>query len=173
MTRRPSKYEQAWRARAGHSDVAAPEPEVVVDVVQAALPEVVVEVDPAEPARDTVRVNAAETPTEDSSVHVGHTAEDCPYPAPRDLIITTTFTSSNIAGAELDTTTGILSVSFGNGSTYRYRNFTAELMAAWKAAKSAGSWFHHNVKTRAAAHPVIVETPAAPGEVADGRDHLG
>jgi hypothetical protein len=75
-----------------------------------------------------------------------------------------TFTSSNIQGAKLDAATGIVTVSFTNGSTYRFANFTAELMKAWQAAKSAGQWFHHNVRTRATAHPVVDSNVAAAGE---------
>lgn len=65
------------------------------------------------------------------------------------------FTSSNIRRAMLDPGTSIVTVAFANGTTYRYGNFTPELMAAWKDAKSAGAWFHQQVRSRPKQHPVV------------------
>lgn len=88
--------------------------------------------------------------------------------------------SSNIQRADLDAATCIVAVSFANGSTYRYRNFTSDLMAAWRDAKSAGSWFHANVRSKPDAHPIVADVPtanapppAAPTtEVSDGGDRV-
>lgn len=169
MTRGRSKYEQALRERAGRFDVSDVTPDaddsVTIEVdgvvselaqlegsapVAASAPQAVLDA-----VAKAVQLDPSAIAAEDPSVHVGHTAEDCPYPAPRERVITATFTSSNVVGAELDTTTGIVAVSFRNGQTYRYGNFTADLMAAWKTAPSAGSWFHNNVRQRAAAHPLV------------------
>lgn len=68
------------------------------------------------------------------------------------------FTSSNVKRAELEPATGVVTVTFANGSTYRYANFNAELMAEWDAAKSAGSWFHNRVKMRPEEHPLVLST---------------
>lgn len=63
--------------------------------------------------------------------------------------------SSNIRAAKLDRATGVLSVAFANGSVYRFAGVTAEQMVAWQSAKSAGGWFHHNIKSQPAKHPVV------------------
>lgn len=62
--------------------------------------------------------------------------------------------SSNIRSATLDAA-GVVAVEFRDGSIYRYANFTLELMTEWEAAKSAGSWFHNNVRTKPDRHPVL------------------
>lgn len=62
--------------------------------------------------------------------------------------------SSNLRAASLGVD-GVLMVDFANGSRYRYANFTLELMAEWEAAKSAGSWFHNNVRTKPDRHPIV------------------
>lgn len=72
--------------------------------------------------------------------------------------IVTTFSSSNIVSAELGAD-GIVAVTFKDGKAYRYANFTPALMDEWKAAKSAGNWFHQNVRTKPDRHPVV-ESPA-------------
>lgn len=64
------------------------------------------------------------------------------------------FKSSNIRSAELGAD-GVAAVTFKDGAVYRYANFTAELMAEWEAAKSAGSWFHQNVRSKADRHPIV------------------
>jgi hypothetical protein len=86
--------------------------------------------------------------------------------------IKATFTSSNIREAELEVATGVLTVTFANGGRYRYGNFTPLLMTAWQEAKSAGGWFHHVVKMKPSAHPVIAETPAPTAEVTGATDHV-
>jgi hypothetical protein len=63
------------------------------------------------------------------------------------------FKSSNVRAAELGAD-GVLLVTFADGEQYAYANFTPELFEEWQAAKSAGSWFHHNVRTKPDRHPV-------------------
>ncbi len=65
-----------------------------------------------------------------------------------------TFKSSNVAAAELSPD-GIVEVTFVNGSSYRYANFSRALMAQWSAAPSAGSWFHRMVKGASKRHPLV------------------
>ena len=72
--------------------------------------------------------------------------------------LTVLFSSSNIHGAAFDAVTGVLEVEFTNGKRYRYGNFTAELLEAWRAADSAGKWFTANVKQQPAKHPPIIAT---------------
>ncbi len=80
--------------------------------------------------------------------------------------------SSNLKGATRDPETSIVDVLFKNGKTYRYANVTAEEMAAWAAAKSAGSWFHDNIRGKPEAHPVVAAeaskaaAPIAPASAA-------
>lgn len=62
--------------------------------------------------------------------------------------------SSNVRAAELGAD-GVVAVEFRDGAIYRYANFTLELMAEWEAAKSAGSWFHHNVRSKPDRHPIV------------------
>lgn len=62
--------------------------------------------------------------------------------------------SSNITGAELDTETGVLSVTFKGAKQYSYEGFDEKLLDDWKAAKSAGGWFYHNVKTNPERFPL-------------------
>lgn len=75
------------------------------------------------------------------------------------------FNGSNIKAAVYDSETGIVSVEFKSGAPRRYANFTPEIWADWCAAKSAGSWFHANVRQKPE-HPEIRDavepTPAAP-----------
>lgn len=138
MARTPSKYELAWRGRAKHPDVPAPVETPSAEVAAAA---------------DVQPDAAAETQLE-----VELDAAPSPLPAPDVIVLE--FSSSNIAGASLDLATGRLTVTFRSGPPYCYANVTREQMDAWKAAPSAGSWFHHNIRQRTAAHPVV--SPAAP-----------
>jgi hypothetical protein len=62
--------------------------------------------------------------------------------------------SKNLVSATLEAS-GVVAVEFTNGRTYRYANFTAELMRDWQAAKSAGSWFHQNVRSKPDRFPII------------------
>jgi hypothetical protein len=142
MTRSMSKYEKAFRTRGEPAAVA----ESVVD------PDAIVDEGPHD--------HSAEEPT---SVVLSEAVMSEPEVGRGS--VTLTFTSSNIKGAELDVSTGIVTVAFKNDTTYRYANFTAELMAEWGAAASAGSWFHQKVRMRAAAHPVVAD--AAPITDAD------
>jgi hypothetical protein len=150
MTRAMSKYEKAFRTRGGES--AAREP--IVD-------------DPDDPTAFRVLEESDEAGIDEDDDE-NDAAEDIEQPAftiasgdEAKAPVTLTFSSSNIKGAELDVATGIVTVAFKNDTTYRYANFTAELMAEWGAAASAGSWFHQKVRMRAAAHPVVT-TDAAP-----------
>jgi hypothetical protein len=63
--------------------------------------------------------------------------------------------SSNLRSAQLDVASGIVEVEFANGTRYRFANFTSELMDGWKAAQSAGGWFHQHVKRNPDLYPVV------------------
>jgi hypothetical protein len=65
--------------------------------------------------------------------------------------------SKNVTSAVLDTTTGVVTVTFVNGKSYRFANFTAELMAEWNTAESAGKWFSANVR-KSDRHPQVEPT---------------
>lgn len=65
--------------------------------------------------------------------------------------------SSNIKAASLDG--AALSVSFNNGATATYGNVTDKLVDEWEAAKSAGSWFHNNIRMKSKDHPILKSTP--------------
>ena len=80
-------------------------------------------------------------------------------PAP---VLSLAFQNSNIRAASLDPATGICTVEFKSGKSYRYGGFTAELMAAWRDAPSAGSWFNAYVKNRTDIHPLIADLPSRP-----------
>jgi hypothetical protein len=69
--------------------------------------------------------------------------------------------SSNIRQARFDAKTGVVEVQFQAGPPYRYQNFTAALMEDWRAARSAGGWFHANVKNHPEVYPLLKdgETP--------------
>ena len=67
--------------------------------------------------------------------------------------------SSNLRTASLDDR-GVVTVAFANGTTYQYANFSAELMLEWQNAKSAGSWFHQNVRSKPDRHPVTSPAPS-------------
>lgn len=73
-------------------------------------------------------------------------------PAPDAAVMRAEFKSSNVRAAELGAD-GTLLVTFADGAVYAYANFTAEQFAEWEKAKSAGSWFHHNVKNKPDRHP--------------------
>ncbi len=73
--------------------------------------------------------------------------------------------SSNIKSARLDAATGVVEVHFANGSHYRYANFTAAQLTEWRGAKSAGSWFHTNVRSHPDAHPVVADGAEPPARV--------
>lgn len=77
---------------------------------------------------------------------------DSPKPDPNVLEFKN---SSNLVGAKFDPATGILEVTFQNGKAVSYAKFTAELMREWAEAKSAGTWFHANIRQRPDAHPVV------------------
>lgn len=70
--------------------------------------------------------------------------------------------SSNIQSAKFDPATGIAEVLFANNKTYRYANFTPAMMVDWQAAKSAGSWFHANVRQQPDKFPLVPTGAAAP-----------
>lgn len=74
--------------------------------------------------------------------------------------------SSNIRSARLDPASGVVEVHFANGTSYRYAHFTAELLKEWGEAKSAGQWFHVNVKSRPDEHPVVPAGEAPPAKPA-------
>ena len=59
-----------------------------------------------------------------------------------------------ICGHYIDTATGVVTVAFVNGKSYRFGNFTPELMAEWGAAESAGKWFSTNVR-KSDRHPQV------------------
>lgn len=72
-------------------------------------------------------------------------------------ILSFTKPSTNVSKAELDAKTGVLTVVFENGTTYRYANVTEEQAAAWEKSDSVGKWFNSNIKAKAKEHPVIRE----------------
>ncbi len=74
--------------------------------------------------------------------------------------------SSNVKSARFDEKTGIVEVTFANGSSYKYQNFTAVLMADWASSNSAGKWFHARVKTHPDMYPLVGAPPVAPPVVA-------
>lgn len=63
--------------------------------------------------------------------------------------------SSNVRSAKLNPETGVVAVLFRNGQTVHYGAFTVDMMIEWEAAKSAGSWFHHNVRQKPDRHPIL------------------
>lgn len=71
--------------------------------------------------------------------------------------------SSNLTSAELEPG-GTCVVEFANGSRYRYAGFVPTMIAAWRAAPSAGSWFHRNVKLQPKLHPLVVKPAAVPDQ---------
>lgn len=125
MSRVPSKYERAWRERAGHAasgataEVAPPPP-------------------PPPPTPE---------PGADQAESVSVTGR----------VVELEFKSSNVRKAVFDGSTGIVEVTFKDGAARRYLNFTDELMDAWRAAKSAGSWFHEHVKSQPDLHPIVAD----------------
>lgn len=168
-SRNLSKYERAWRARrAGVEDSSAPEgfvagggfdvtvePDASVVESFRMRPGDVIEIGspPADNALDEVMpeiTSAAEAPID--------TAPDIASDPPAPLVAAFTG-SSNVTRAELDVTTGIVTVRFKNGPSYRYGNFTPALLEEWRAAPSAGRWFHGNVKSKPAQHPQLVRGP--------------
>jgi hypothetical protein len=62
--------------------------------------------------------------------------------------------SSNVRAATLDAN-GVVTVEFGDGKRYRYASFTRELMKEWREAKSAGGWFHKNIRSKPERHPLV------------------
>lgn len=161
-----SKYERAWHARrgampdgfvaGGHFDVAG-EVGAADEVAFTMTPGDKVEFAAAARSADGDSVEgqgeeaAAVAPVETASTPV---ASSPPLVA--------TFTGSgNVVRAELDTATGIVTVTFKSGGPYRYGNFTPELLEEWRAAPSAGRWFHINVRSKPAQHPLIPAPRAA------------
>ena len=67
--------------------------------------------------------------------------------------------SSNISAVAHDPKTGVLSVRFKSGDTFRYRNITAKQHTALMAAKSKGGWLAENVVRKPIAHPYVKESP--------------
>ena len=67
--------------------------------------------------------------------------------------------SSNVRGATLDPATGVVEVTFANGTSYKYQNFTAELMTEWSSSNSAGKWFHARVKSHPELYPLVGSAP--------------
>lgn len=70
-------------------------------------------------------------------------------------------TSSNIQSATLDERSGVLDVTFANGKTYRFANFTLDLLKQFEAAPSPGKWFADTVKKRPDAHPQVKDAASA------------
>ena len=81
-------------------------------------------------------------------------AEDVELAPGAEVVSRAEFASSNVRAATLFAD-GVLVVDFKDGGKYSYGNFTPALFAEWQAAKSAGSWFHHNVRTKLDRHPVL------------------
>lgn len=61
--------------------------------------------------------------------------------------------SGALSRAEFNPTTGDLLVEFKNKKRFLYSNFTKAKWDEWNEAKSAGSWFHHNVRQKEKDHP--------------------
>lgn len=69
-------------------------------------------------------------------------------------------TSSQIESIGHDSESNTLAIKFKgwggkDGSVYHYANFTAELFAAFKSAKSAGSYFKSVIKDAADRFPYV------------------
>lgn len=63
--------------------------------------------------------------------------------------------SNNVAWAELDLTTKIVTVSFLGGGRYRFANFSESLLKDWSLAVSAGRWFNQMIRSRPEEHPPV------------------
>lgn len=62
--------------------------------------------------------------------------------------------SSNIKSAVLGDD-GVLEVTFQTGQSARYRNVKEAMLDEWEKDKSAGSWFHRNIRSKPGEFPVI------------------
>ena len=72
--------------------------------------------------------------------------------------------SSNVASADLNVDTGVVSVSFHSPrglQVYQFLNVTRPMMAAWREAESAGSWFSREIRQKFSRHPMI-KSPKGP-----------
>ncbi len=89
-----------------------------------------------------------------------------PAPAPsstHDSATSVTFKeSSTIVAASLDVKAQLVEVTFKNGAKHTFGNFTAELLADWYKADSAGKWFHANIRQQPTKHPQITAPLPAP-----------
>jgi len=56
--------------------------------------------------------------------------------------------SSNLASAEHDAASGTLTVTFKSGATWAYAGVGEDTVRALGAAKSAGSFFHREIRDR-------------------------
>ncbi len=61
--------------------------------------------------------------------------------------------SANVLGARFDPAAETVDVTFKNQSVHRFGKFSAGLLGEWRDAKSAGTWFHEQIKTRPEVHP--------------------
>lgn len=79
--------------------------------------------------------------------------------AKRPVIVMTPVTSSQIAAIGHDPETNTLAIQFksksGAGNVYRYANFTTDLFAAFKNAKSAGSHFKFVIRDASDRFPYV------------------
>lgn len=147
MVRTPSKFERAWRERTGRDSLTSP---AVIDQPPAATVTVVESPD-GTPLAQVETVSLAGEPA--APIDLG--AVDLPALPSAEPLTLEFAGSSNVRAARLDAATGIVEVEFKGGKLYRYGGFTIELMATWREAPSAGSWFDSNVKKQPDRHPLI------------------
>ncbi len=70
--------------------------------------------------------------------------------------------SSNVVTARFDPETKVCEVQFRNGAVHRFGNFSHAVMDEWRTAKSAGTWFHSNVKQQPDEHPPVMSPSVVP-----------
>lgn len=68
--------------------------------------------------------------------------------------------------ARFDALDSSATVTFSDGGVYKFGGFTLELMKSWSEAKSAGGWFHANVRQHPDKYPQLSKAPA-PGAPKD------
>lgn len=60
----------------------------------------------------------------------------------------TPLSSSNLAGADYDGATRVLTIEFTNGAVYEYEGVPAEVFADLLGSSSPGSYFYRQIKGR-------------------------
>lgn len=81
----------------------------------------------------------------------------------------------SVLAAELDESTGVLTVEFRGGTTKQFAGFTGDKFAEWQAAEKPGKFYHDKIAKAYTAPGDVAEVVEMPGpnDRADGNARTG